>query len=139
MLLHSQYGSWNPDKFWHQARRWRDLVTCVIVLSVVFTTTARAETVTDSNVAEKIADAQMAADHQGLAAYFSKKAGEEAQKVQLHEEMAKKYTRRGKAPGPTLWMRSHCQNLIRLSRQAKEEYESLAELHNWMAEGVSNP
>jgi hypothetical protein len=112
---------------------WTSLMVVLILIGSL-ASAVKAETVTDENVAAKIEDAKTVADHQALEAYFAKKSAEAAKQVQLHEDMMKSYKRIGKYPGPSTWMRSHCQSLLREYRQMQADYESMAEMHGWMAE-----
>jgi hypothetical protein len=115
---------------------WTGLIVVLILIGSL-APAVKAETVTDGNVAAKIDDAKTAADHKALETYFNSKAAEAAKQVQLHEDMMKSYKRIGKYPGPSTWMRSHCQSLLREYRQMQDDYESMAEMHGWMAEESS--
>lgn len=97
--------------------------------------------VTKANLAQRIATATTAADHEALAAYFRKKAAEMAAEQVRHERaIINSYTEAAASGdvGPSRarirkWMRDHCRELIESYRRVQENYLQLAEDHARMA------
>ncbi|HLE57048.1 MAG TPA: hypothetical protein VJB15_08195, partial [Rhodothermia bacterium] len=75
--------------------------------------------VTDDNLAQSIASATTAADHEALAAYFRGKAAESAERVKRHEAMIKSYEKIGGRPFQ-VW-KPHCDSLIHTAREAQKD------------------
>lgn len=95
-----------------------------------------ADAVTDGNVAERIAGAQTAADHEALAAYFRAQAAAAGEKVKLHQAMLASVTAKWAGKNSASWER-HCRSLIRMYTDAQKEAEGLAAEHDAMAKAAS--
>ncbi len=91
------------------------------------TSVAGAAEITDENVAEHVATAKTAAEHQALASFFRAKAAEEGERVKRHEKMLAHYKQGGGKP--YLHMTEHCQDIISTARQLQKDYEMLAAAH----------
>ena len=86
-----------------------------------------AEGISAGNVAQEIAAATTAEDHQALADYFREQASAAAEKVKEHEAMLASYEKGGGKPFAN--MKPHCQSLISSYKAEQKEYEALADLH----------
>jgi hypothetical protein len=83
-----------------------------------------ADAVTDDTVAERIASAKTAADHEAIAAYYRAQAAEKAKQVKHHEAMLKSYD--NVAGVSKELMRNHCKTLINSYRQEQRAFDALA-------------
>lgn len=88
--------------------------------------------VTDDNVAERLASAQTAADHEALAAYFRAEAAAAGEKVKLHQAMLASATKKVAGKSWVSW-ELHCNGLIKMYKDAQKEAEGLAAEHEAMA------
>lgn len=84
-------------------------------------TAARAETITDANVAAAVAAAKTPADHQALATFFTSKAEAAQASVEMHEKMATAFS--GKARSV---MAAHCMGIAKADKQQVKDYTALA-------------
>jgi hypothetical protein len=91
-----------------------------------------ADAVTDENVAERVASAQTAADHEALAAYFRAQAAAAGEKVKLHQNMLSSSAKKVAGKSWVSW-EMHCQSLIRSYKNAQKEAEQLAADHERLA------
>ena len=89
-----------------------------------------ADTITDDNVADVVAEAKTPADHQALAAYFTSKAEAAMAKVDSHKKMAAGFTGKQKEN----W-RTHCDALIGAYKQEAKQYTALAKQQASLASG----
>lgn len=133
MIIHNRLDISKAQDLGPQAIRLAGLWILVIAFFWLPASAANASGITDENVVIKIEVANTAEDHHALEAYFNSKAAEAAQQVSLHEDMLQSYTKRSKADGFAITMRSHCQNLIQSSRDAQLNYKHMAELHGGVA------
>ncbi len=88
--------------------------------------------VTDSDVAERIAQAKTKGDHQALATYFSAKAAEAGKTVELHEKMLASI-KRWESGKSQAYHDVHCRALVRSARETQAEYKDLADEHARLA------
>lgn len=85
------------------------------------------EPITADTVAQRVAAARTALDHEELASHFRSQAAAMAEDVKRHEAMLKSYD--------WVWgvtkevMRNHCQSLIASDRKAQQAFEALAQEH----------
>lgn len=93
---------------------------------------ARADTITDDNVAAAVAGAKTAADHQALADYFTAKAKAALETVETHRTMAKALGA-GKQGGS--W-EAHCHALMRTYKAQAADYNALAKEQAALAKGM---
>ena len=113
--------------------RWTALAGLFLLLALMALppTAIAAGTVTDSNLAEKSAEAKTKADHEALAAYFQEKAADAGKTVERHQQMYRAVAAGGlKGQSGMGW---HCRNAIRTARNLQEAYEELAAEHLRMA------
>ena len=89
-----------------------------------------ADAITDDNVAERVASAQTAADHEALAAYFDAQSAAAATKVKMHEKMMTGSAMVGK--GAATWD-MHCKSLLRSYKQAQADAKALADVQRSLA------
>jgi hypothetical protein len=93
---------------------------------------AIADEVTESNVADRIAAAKTAQDHDAVAKFFRSEATAAGEKVKLHEAMLGSWTK--SVAGKSLeQMRRHCQDIIAASKKVQKDYEALANEHEKLA------
>jgi predicted NAD-dependent protein-ADP-ribosyltransferase YbiA (DUF1768 family) len=92
---------------------------------------AHADTITDENVAERVAAAKTPADHKALAAFFTAQAEAAVAKVEMHQKMAAAFT--GKQQEN--WQ-LHCNALIGTYKKQAEAYTALAKEQEQMAGGM---
>ena len=95
---------------------------------------AQAGPVTGDNVAQRVATAKTAEDHEALAAYYRAQAADKAGQVKRHEAMLKSYE--NVAGTSKEVMRNHCQMLLQSYRRQQEEYEALAQEHERLAKSA---
>lgn len=89
--------------------------------------------VEDAYIAQRIAEAKTAQDHEAIAAYYRLQASKAGAEIKLHEKMKDSY-RFNSQHAP--YMKSHkryCDSMIRAYTQIKEDDEALAEEHEQMA------
>ena len=90
--------------------------------------------VEDAYVAQRIAEAKTAQDHEAIAAYYRLQASKADAEIRLHEKMKDSYRLNSQHPP---YMKSHlryCDSMIRAYTQIKEDDEALAEEHEQMAQ-----
>jgi hypothetical protein len=133
MIIYNRLNISKAQGLGPQAIRLAGLWILVIAFFWLEASAANASGVTDENVVSKIDAADTVEDHHALEAYFNRKAAEAIKQVHLHEDMLQSYTRRSKAEGFSITIRSHCQKLIQSSRDAQENYKHMAELHGGVA------
>ena len=97
------------------------LVLAATVMVAWLESAARAEDITDDNVAAAVAAAKTPADHQALAAYFTTKAEAAQANIEKHEKMAKAFSGKSQTV-----MSAHCESLVRSDKQLVKEYTALA-------------
>jgi hypothetical protein len=94
------------------------------------------EPVTADTVAQRVATAKSAQNHEELAAYFRSQAAAMAADVKRHEAMLKSYD--------WVWgvgkelMRNHCQTLIASDHKAQQAFEALAQEHEKLAKELEH-
>ena len=95
-----------------------------------------AEPITADTVAQRVAAAKTAQDHEELAAYYRSQAAAMAEDAKRHEAMLKSYE--------WIWgvtkedMRKHCQTLIASDRNAQQAFEALAQEHEKLAKELEH-
>jgi hypothetical protein len=97
-------------------------------------------TLTKKELKVLLATAKTAADHQKIASYYRGEAERLAAKARYHEEMAAQYLNsplpfEGKFPYGTIGL-SHCRQWTQTYKAKAQEAESLALLHEEMAQAV---
>jgi len=90
--------------------------------------------ITDSNVAERLASAQSAADHEALATYFRGQAAAAGEKAKVHESMLTGTNNMGN--GSASW-EMHCRSLIKTYKDAQKEADALAAEHASLAKAAT--
>lgn len=117
----------------HKFQKRQTALTLLAVIGLLVTTitpAARAD-VTEDNLADKVATATTAADHEAIAIYFRGVAAENAKKVTDHEAMMMRMTaKRGK---PAAIWEAHCKSLIAAYGAVQKEAEGLAAEHERLA------
>jgi hypothetical protein len=98
-------------------------VTAILLASLLTPAIASASDMKDADIAQKIAAASTAEEHQALADYYRQQAASAAEKVKGHEAMLESYGR------PYDNMKQHCRRLISSYKEEQKEYEALADLH----------
>jgi hypothetical protein len=93
-------------------------------------TAARADEITDANVDAMMSAAKTPADHEALAAFFTKKAESALASAQAHERMGASYT--GK---PHQNIVAHCKSLAAAYRKQAQDYTALAKEETRLAKG----
>jgi len=123
-----------------QSRRWtRGIIGLSLGLLLIAAGAGRihaqaAGAITDTNVAQRIADAKTPADYEALAAYYRAQAAAEGDQVKLHEAMAKAY---GPGRKGLLHSKQHCDELVRSSKQQQKVFEEMAAEEEKMAKELS--
>jgi hypothetical protein len=119
----------------HRTRNWTiGLLTAFafLALGTISATVARADDVTDANVADRIAAAKTAQDHDAIAAFFRKEAAATGEKIKTHEAMIASWSK--SIGGKSLeYMRRHCQDIITSLKKEQKDYEGLAAEHEKLA------
>ncbi len=110
---------------------WAGVLLLVVVGNAWRIEASEAGTLTEENVAQHIATATTAADHETLATFYRSQATAKADQVKEHEAMLKSYD--NVAGTSKELMRSHCQILIQSFRQAQQAYQNLARQHEQLA------
>jgi hypothetical protein len=113
------------------------VVLMLLLIPVVLVTRSGAQDsgpITDQNVAERVASAKTAADHQALATFFQAQAAAAGEKVKEHEAMAATSKQLGGKPAQS-WAQ-HCSSLIRSYKTAQKDYEALALEQEKLAKGA---
>lgn len=89
----------------------------------------------DEDIAQMLQSAKTAADHEAIAAYYTREADSAKAKVDLHRKMGEIVKRQGGA-GVAKWhMDEHCDELVREFESAAKQYSALAEAHrSWAKE-----
>jgi hypothetical protein len=106
------------------------LLAGLLALPVGSRAWAQAGPVTDSNIAERVAQMKTPAEHQAIAAYYQSKAAAASAEVARHQAMLKGYENLG---NPAKQMARHCTALMEAAQKEKAEYETLAKEHADMA------
>lgn len=106
------------------------LLTVIGLLATGIAVPARAD-VTEENLADKVAEATTAADHEALAVYFRGVAAENGKKVSDHEAMMKRAIAAGGKPSAK-WQ-THCKGFIAAYGAAQKEAEGMAAEHERLA------
>jgi hypothetical protein len=92
--------------------------------------------ITNENVAQHIAAAKTAADHQALAAYYRSQASAAADEVKSHQAMLKSYDNvQGRSK---VVMREHCERLIQSYSKEQKQYEDLTHDHEQLAKALES-
>jgi hypothetical protein len=108
------------------------LLLCAASTFISARPVSAADAITDDNVAERVASAQTAADHEALAAYFDSQAAAAAAKIKLHEKMLTSANQKISGKSAASW-EMHCKSMIRSYKEAQKEAEALAEAQRGMA------
>lgn len=88
---------------------------------------AAAETITEANAGQMMADAKTAADHQALADYFKAQAAAEEKLVKYHEKWVADLKKSSGGGGKFLANSlPHCETLLSSHRTAQKAYEDMA-------------
>ncbi|MDX2166050.1 MAG: hypothetical protein SF182_03275 [Deltaproteobacteria bacterium] len=99
-----------------------------------WSTPASADPITDENVVEHVQNAQTAADHDQLAAFFRAKAAEAAKSAQRHRGMIGVM----RSKPPSNWRR-HCERLMHNSEKQAADYKALAAEQQQLAATAGQP
>jgi len=110
----------------------RVLLTALLIAST--SAAARAGEITDENVDAAIAAAKTPADHEALAAFFTKKAEAALASAQAHTRMTTSYT--GKSRQSIVM---HCRTLATSYRKQAQDYTALAKEEEHLAKGTTKP
>jgi hypothetical protein len=123
----------------HRTRQLSVIAGCVLwtTLLTLAPPSARAgEPITADTVAQRVAAAKTAQDHEELAAYFRSQAAARAEDVKRHEAMLKSYDWGWGVTKEV--MRNHCQSLIASDRKAQQAFEALAQEHEKLVKEVEH-
>ena len=104
--------------------------TLVAVSSL--TTVALAQDVTEQNVAERVASAKTAQDHQALATFFKGQAATAGEKVKEHQAMLGTWKETTSGRG-LIAMRQHCEANIASYKKLQKDYQAMAAEEEKMA------
>jgi len=85
-----------------------------------------AQGVTDQNVAERVAAAKTAQEHEALATFFKGEAAAAGDKVKEHESMLASWQKTTSGRSIVV-MRQHCQNAITSYKRLQKDYQAMAE------------
>ncbi|HWO99701.1 MAG TPA: hypothetical protein VNL74_03650 [Methylococcus sp.] len=89
------------------------------------------------NMTAAIQSAKTKADHEALAEHYEETAEEMENKAVEHEALLREYQREPWRFGKlATGFGNHCQNLIRIYRQAAEENREMAKMHRETAAGM---
>jgi len=86
---------------------------------------AIAEDITDQNVAERVATAKTAPEHDAIAAFFKAQATAAGDKVKEHEAMLATWEK-GTSGRSIIVMRQHCQDAIASYKKLQKDYAAMA-------------
>ncbi len=86
---------------------------------------ATAEDVTEQNVAERVATAKTAPEHEAIAAFFKAQATAAGDKVKEHEAMLASWEK-GTSGRSLNVMRQHCQDAIASYKKLQKDYTAMA-------------
>ncbi|MFI5396015.1 MAG: hypothetical protein ACHQ9S_10820 [Candidatus Binatia bacterium] len=123
----------------HRTRQLRVIAGSVLwatLLTIAPPSARAAEPITADTVAQRVAAAKTARDHEELAAYFRSQAAAMGEDAKRHEAMLKSYD--------WVWgvtkevMRNHCQSLIASDRKAQQALEALAQEHEKLAKELEH-
>ncbi len=123
----------------HRTRQLSVIAGCVLwtMLLTLAPPSARAgEPITADTVAQRLAAAKTAHDHEELAAYFRSEAAATAEDAKRHEAMLKSYDWGWGVTKEV--MRNHCQSLIAADRKAQQAFEALAQEHEKLVKKVEH-
>lgn len=80
-----------------------------------------------ADLLQRIESARTRADHEGLAAHFTKEAADARTKAELHRRMARTYQgAAGRGANPIL---GHCNAIVRSQEALTADYEAMAAAH----------
>ena len=121
-------------------KRWLGCVVrlaITLALATAVAGAARADTVTDENVAAMMQAAKTPADYQSLATYFTDEAKQATATAAQHQAMMDGMSRvTGKSQQVAI---PHCTNLIKSSKAEAKEYQALATAYEKLASGGATP
>ena len=124
-----------PAQVSSRARRHRVLFAALGLLLVGTAARARAAdtaAITEQNVAEHLASAHSAQDHQAIAAFFRSEAAAAGDHLKMHEAMLASWEK--SVAGRSLQvMREHCHAIMRSLTQMQKDYEAMAQEHEKLA------
>ena len=86
--------------------------------------------VTDANVVDRVVAARNTADHNALAAYYTKKASDEAPRIAHYEQLLRAYMQLEGKPSQPLQRQARL--LLKGARMSQKHYNLLAEAHRTM-------
>ncbi len=90
------------------------------------------EPITEANVAQHIATAKTAADHQAIANFYKAQAAAAGEKVKMHEAMDAAY-KSGQTGKTEARFHEHCKDLISSYKKEQKDNLELAKEHEEMA------
>jgi hypothetical protein len=104
-----------------------------LFVTVAFAASARADVVTDANVAAMMQVAKTPAEYQALATYFAEKAKEATANATRHQLMIDTM---GRVTGRSqqTWA-PHCMNLVKTFKEQAVEYDTMANAYTKLATG----
>jgi hypothetical protein len=108
------------------SNRMRGLMAAVALVAVSsLATVAPAQDVTEGNVAERVAAAKTAPEHEAIAAFFKAQATAAGDKVKEHEAMLASWEK-GTSGRSLSVMRQHCQDAIASYKKLQKDYTAMA-------------
>ena len=114
------------------------LVAGILLLAAATLPTLRAgaqsATVTDDNLAQSIANAKTAADHEAIAAYYDQEAADAKKKADLHRNVADTYQKLNIAK--PVGMVNMCKGLVKYWDKVADQAKDLAKAHREMAKAA---
>jgi len=118
----------------HISTRTALALAALLAVIAAFGGTARAQQVTEDNLAQKIETAKTAADHEAIAAFYQAKAAASTEEAKRHEAMLASYKKVG-GKMYQAW-ENHCKSLIQSYNKEAKDYEMLAKEHAKMAKAA---
>jgi len=99
-----------------------------------FRAVAQSAAVTDDNLAQSIANAKTAADHEAIAAYYDQEAADAKKKADLHRNVADTYQKLNIAK--PVGMVNMCKGLVKYWDKVADQAKDLAKAHRAMAKAA---
>jgi hypothetical protein len=104
-----------------------------LALGLVLAGCASSPTSPPQEITQRIATAQIRADHESLATYFTREAAQAREVAALHRKMAKSYQSRPSGERGSASMVAHCNALAQGYENSVSMYEDMAASHRQMA------
>jgi len=95
-------------------------------------TVTLAQDVTEQNVADRVASAKTAQDHEALATFFKGQAATAGEKLKEHEAMLGTWKKTTSGRSLNV-MRQHCEDAIASYKKLQKDYEAMATEQEKMA------